>query len=171
MAFLNMVFGAMIVSYYSALLGEDANIFTQKCGSEHGKCLNERNLYMIASGMWVGLYSSFKRQIWETKVVLFPMIQQRKYSQVKMRLGPLVMLSFKEAVLPYIYFCFLYWWCGSYLRDHLSGFLGIPTNEDYFIPVLFWLKPFLAMRCLLFSAIIILTGHTVEMLYQVNLKF
>lgn len=168
-AILNMVFGAMIVSYYSALLGEEANVFMRKCGSDRGKCLNERNLYLIASGVWVGLYTTLKRQLWEVRVVMFPMIQQLKYSQVKMRLGQLVIQSFKEAILPYMYFCILYWWCGGYLREHLSGFLGLPTSEDYSVSVMFWIKPFLAMRCILFSAIVILTGRTLEMLYQVIL--
>lgn len=167
MAVLNMVFGAMIVSYYSALLGEETNILSRKCGSENGKCLNERNLYLISCGIWIGLYASIKRQIWEVRCVMFPMVQQLKSSQVKMRLGQFVLQSFKEAVLPYIYFCVLYWWCGCYLREHLSGFIGLPIDEDSVMPVFFWMKPFLAMRCLLFSAIIILTGRTMEMLFQV----
>lgn len=166
-AILNMVFGAMIVSYYSALLGEDTNILTKNCGSERGKCLNERNFYLIASGVWIGLYSSIKRQVWEVRVLMFPMIQQLKYPQVKTRLGHLVIQSFKEAFLPYMYFCILYWWCGGYLREHLSGFLGVSTDEESVVSIMFWMKPFLMMRCLLFSAIIILSRRTVEMLFQV----
>lgn len=169
MAVVNMVFGAMVVSYYSALLGEETNILSRKCGSEHGKCLNERNLYLISLGVWIGLYASVKRQIWEVHCVMFPMVQQLKSSQVKMRLAPLVLQSFKEAVLPYLYFCVLYWWSGSYLREHLSGFLGLPIDEDSIMPVFVWMKPFLILRCLLFSAIIILTGRTLEMLFQVFL--
>ncbi|XP_034245983.1 nucleoporin Ndc1 [Thrips palmi] len=169
MAVLNMVFGAMIVSYYSALLGDETNILSRKCGSEHGKCLNERNLYLLSCGIWIGFYAATKRQIWEVRCVMFPMVQQLKSSQVKMRLGQSVLQSFKEAVLPYIYFCILYWWCGGYLREHLSGFIGLPIDEDSAIPVFFWMKPFLTLRCLLFSAIIILTGRTMEMLFQVFL--
>lgn len=165
MAFLNMVFGAMIVSYYSGLLGDKTKIFTE----DSGKCLNERNLYLIACGIWVGLYTTFHRQICEVRVVMFPMVQQLKYPQVKLKLGQLVMQSFKEAVLPYAYFCLLYWGWGGYLREHLSGFLGVTTDEHSAISVLFWMKPFLAIRCLLYSAIIILSGRIVEVLFQVFL--
>ncbi|KAK3929240.1 Nucleoporin Ndc1 [Frankliniella fusca] len=169
MAFLNMIFGAMIVSYYSALLGDETNILTQECGNEQGKCLNERNLYLIACGIWIGLYTTFQRQMCETRVIMFPMVQQLKYPQVKLKLGQLVMQSIKEAVFPYAYFCLLYWAWGGYLCEHLSGFLGVTADNHSGISVLFWMKPFLAIRCLLFSAIIILSRRTIEMLFEVFL--
>lgn len=166
---LNMVFGAMIVSYYSALLGDDTNILTRSCSSVRGKCLNERNFYLIANGIWIGLFSSIKRQVWEVRVLVFPITQQLKYPQVKTKLGLLVIQSFKEAILPSVFFSVLYWWCGGYLREHLSGFLGVSADGDSTISFLFWMNPFLLARCLLFSAIILLTKRTVEMLFQVFL--
>jgi len=195
MAFMNVIFGAMVVTYYSTLLNEEPSFLTMKCQESDDRCLSGESIFLIVNGMWISLYVFWQQCTLEARVLNFPMIQQLKYPQVivfivscgqdllsnfltnyicylqvKNRLIPMALCSIREAVLPTLYCVIFYAWYGSSISEHVANFLGVSPPEDQkrSLTGFLILQFWLLIRAHLCGAVIILIAHTLKFLFEVK---
>ncbi|XP_056631509.1 nucleoporin NDC1 [Diorhabda sublineata] len=91
--------------------------------------LNEGSFFLILSGFWTGFYYFLKVYISE-KHLAFPIIQQRKWLQLKAQMGPLLKESFLLSVWPTMYYIIIYAIWGSTFRTSLKNTLGLLSDEN-----------------------------------------
>lgn len=167
------VTGGLITWIYLSLLGGKYGKMLAVCSSDEKKtCLIEGYLFLILNGFWIGIYFFVHDHVFGLKTVLFPIVQQLKFLQVKAELQPLMKQAMIDAVSPTIYFVVMYYWNGGAVRDYVSDFLD-SNIEEKSQETIFGLMNMMNVSLLLyswfFSSTFIFTIYIMKLMFQVNL--
>ncbi|CAH1107984.1 unnamed protein product [Psylliodes chrysocephalus] len=137
---LHVLVGPMLIWLFLSLGGGDFQELTLRSVRGNAYVLNEGTFYLILSGFWTGFYYFIKVYISE-KHLSFPVIQQRKWLQLKANLFPLLKDSFILSIWPTIYFIVIYFVWGKDLSTNFRNMLGLlPDDKTYgvFINIYLW---------------------------------
>jgi nucleoporin NDC1 len=170
MGALYSVIGGLITWIYLSLLGGKYGKMAAVCNSDNKKtCLIEGYLFLILNGFWIGIYFFVYDYVFGLKTLLFPVVQQLKFLQVKAELQPLIKQAMTDAVSPTVYFVVLYYWNGQAIRDYVNYFLDY-NIEDKSLETVFGLMNVSLLFCLwFFSSTFIFTIYTMKLMFQVHL--
>lgn len=123
---LHVVVGGLHTWLYLFLSGlyDDASY---DCKNE--SCVRRQHVFLIASGLFVGLYF-FVRVYIKDKKLDFPVIQQRKWLQLKGNIVPLLSKARRRSVWPVLYFGVLYYVWGQIFCEAVSTGLRFEVSQD-----------------------------------------
>jgi nucleoporin NDC1 len=101
--------------------------------------------------------------------MLFPVIQQLKFLQVKSELQPLMKHAMIDAISPTMYFIIMYFLNGGAIRDYVSDIMDYNIEDKSLETVFGLMNISLVFYAWCFSGIFIFTIYTVKFMFQVNL--
>ncbi|XP_018350273.1 PREDICTED: nucleoporin NDC1 [Trachymyrmex septentrionalis] len=116
---LYIVIGGILVWLQLSLRKGSYNSLTTDYSIVHGTCPMEEYYFLLFSGLWSGLYFSFKTGNFTERYFQFPIIAQSKFLQLRRRfytMFPTLMISSMWSTL---YFMAIYYFMGSYFREAL----------------------------------------------------
>ncbi|KAG5321169.1 NDC1 protein, partial [Pseudoatta argentina] len=116
---LYIVIGGIVVWLQLSLRKGSYSSLTTDCSIVYGTCPMEEYYFLLFSGLWSGLYFSFKTSNFAEKYFQFPIIVQSKFLQLRRRfytMFPTLMISSMWSTL---YFMAIYYFMGSYFREAL----------------------------------------------------
>ncbi|EGI69334.1 PREDICTED: nucleoporin NDC1 [Acromyrmex echinatior] len=116
---LYIVIGGIVVWLQLSLKKGSYSSLTTDCSIVYGTCSMEEYYFLLFSGLWSGLYFSFKTGNFAEKYFQFPIIAQSKFLQLRRRfytMFPTLMISSMWSTL---YFMAIYYFMGSYFREAL----------------------------------------------------
>lgn len=93
-------------------------------------CVRQQHVFLIASGLFVGLYF-FVRVYIKDKKLDFPVVQQRKWLQLKGNVLGLLGKARKRSFWPVVYFSGFYYFWGQSFCDQLTAGLGFKITRNY----------------------------------------
>lgn len=123
---LHVIVGGLHAWLYVSLSG----LYTSApydCTSD--SCVRQQHVFLIASGFFVGLYF-FIRVYIKDKKLDFPVIQQRKWLQLKGNMLPLLNKARSRAVWPVLYFVIFYYIWGQNFCDFLTDHFGMKITQN-----------------------------------------
>jgi nucleoporin NDC1 len=170
MGTLYAVISGCITWIYLSLLRGKYGQMAAVCSSDDNKtCLIEGHLFLMLNGFWRGIYFFVHDYIFSPRTLMFPVIQQFKFLQVKAELQSLMKQAMIDAISPTMYFIVIYFWNRGAIRDYVCDFMDYNT-EDKSLETLFELMNIsLVFYALCFSGIFIFTINTVMLMFRVNL--
>lgn len=123
---LHIVVGGLHTWLYISLSGlyEDVEI---DCKNE--SCILQQHVFLFTSGLFTGLYF-FVRVYIKDKKLDFPVIQQRKWLQLKGNIFPLLNKARIRSMWPTFYFGVFYFVWGQSFCELLSTVLGIEISQN-----------------------------------------
>lgn len=155
---------------YLSLLGGKYGQMAAICNSDVNKtCLIEGHLFLMLNGFWIGIYFFVHDYIFGTRTLLFPVIQQFKFLQVKAKLQTLMKQAMIDAVSPTMYFTVIYFWNRGAIRDYVNDIMGYNVEDKSLETVFGLMNISLVFYALCFSGIFIFTIYTMMLMFQVNL--
>lgn len=164
------VIGGLITWIYLSLLGGKYGKMLDVCSSDDKKtCLIEGYLFLILNGFWIGIYFFVHDHVFGLKALLFPIIQQLKFLQVKSELQPLMKQAMIDAVSPTMYFVIMYYWYGGAVRGYVSDFLNCNIEETSQGTIFRLMNVSLLFYSWFFNSTFIFAIYTMKLMFQVNL--
>lgn len=125
---LHIIVGAILIWLFLSISeGEYRNLFDRCKGQIY--CLNEGTFFLIFSGLWTGFYFFIKVYIAE-KNLMFPVIHQRKFLQLKAQLAPLMRESVAQSFWPSLYFIIFYYLQGPTIAAGFREAFGLLEREN-----------------------------------------
>lgn len=123
---LHVITGGLHVWLYISLSGlyEDS---PYDC--KHNLCIRQQHLFLIANGLFTGLYF-FVRIYIKDKKLDFPVIQQRKLLQLKCNVVSLLGKARSRSMWPVLYFIIFYYIWGNSFCKFLSDNFGMNVTEN-----------------------------------------
>ncbi|XP_012059275.1 PREDICTED: nucleoporin NDC1 [Atta cephalotes] len=112
--------GGILVWLQLSLRKESSS--TTDCSIVYGMYSIEEYYFLLFSGLWSGLYFSFKIDTFAEKYFQFPIIAQSKFLQLRRRfyiMFPTLMIS---SLWSTLYFMAIYYFMGSYFHEALLSF-------------------------------------------------
>ncbi|KYN17365.1 PREDICTED: nucleoporin NDC1 [Trachymyrmex cornetzi] len=116
---LYIVIGGILVWLQLSLRKGSYSSLTTDSSNVYGTYPVEEYYFLLFSGLWSGLYFSFKTDSFAEKYFQFPIIAQSKFFQLRRRfytMFPTLMISSMWSTL---YFMAIYYFMGSYFREAL----------------------------------------------------
>jgi nucleoporin NDC1 len=163
------VTGGLITWIYLSLLGGKYGKMLAMCSSDDKKtCLVEGYLFLILNGFWIGTYFFVHDHVFGLKTLLFPVVQQLKFLQVKTELQPLMKQAMIDAVSPTMYFLVIYYWKGGAIRDYISDLWDCNIEEKSQETVFGLMNMSLLFYLWFFSSTFIFTIYAMKLMFQVN---
>ncbi|RLU19778.1 hypothetical protein DMN91_008336 [Ooceraea biroi] len=111
---LYVIIGGILIWFHLLLKGGRYSSLIADCSVIHGTCLVEEYSFLLFSGLWSGLYFSFKTRSSIGRYFRFPIIAQSKFFQFRRRIYtalPTLMLS---SLWSTLYYMTVYYFVGSY---------------------------------------------------------
>jgi nucleoporin NDC1 len=164
------VIGGLTTWIHLSLVGGKYEKMLALCSSDDKKtCLIEGYLFLILNGFWIGIYFFVHDHIFGLKTLLFPVVQQLKFLQVKTELQPLMKQAMIDAFLPTIYYIVLYFWYGGAIGGYVSDFLDGSLEEKSLETMFGLLNIPLLLYSWFLSSIFVFSIYTMKLMFQVNL--
>ncbi|KAL3276663.1 hypothetical protein HHI36_012033 [Cryptolaemus montrouzieri] len=116
---LHSLVGVLQVWLILSLAGGDYRRMT-KTEDEKRSVLVEETFFLLIGGLWIGMYF-FAKVYMSDKYLVFPVIQQKKLTQLKSNLLPLLKESFHLSLWPCLYFILFYYWWGNEMKKILHS--------------------------------------------------
>lgn len=156
---LHSLVGIVQVWLVLSLVGGEFKRMT-RVNEENITCLVEETMFLQLGGLWVGLYY-FASVYISDKHLTFPIIQQKKLTQFKSSVIPLLKGSFKQAVWPCMYFTLFYNLCGSNIKENVAFMFNLQLNESFHLKFYFF--------HLLFSALYFFNMNLIKLFFSLFL--
>lgn len=170
MGALYAVISGCITWIYLSLVGGKYGNIAALCSSDGNKtCLTEGYLFLMLNGFWIGIYFFVHDYIFGPRTLLFPVIQQLKFVQVKAEFQPLIKQAMIDAVSPTIYFTVMYFWNGGAIRDYVSDIMDYNVEDKSLETVFGLMNISLVFYAWCFSGIFIFTIYTMILMFEVHL--
>ncbi|XP_069692637.1 nucleoporin NDC1 [Periplaneta americana] len=167
---LHVIIGGFITWIYLSLLGGKYSKLVTECGTEPKRnCLVEEYIFLILNGVWIGIYFFLHNYIFGSKALLFPVVQQLKFLQVKAELQPLLKQAMVDAFTPTLYFVILYYWKGGTIQYFVQDLVGYNVEDRSLDTIFGFLNLSLLFYAWFFSSMFMLTMYTMKLLFQVTL--
>ncbi|XP_068910657.1 nucleoporin NDC1 [Tenebrio molitor] len=120
---LHVVIGGAFVWQILSIIDSSNHSLTTTCKLNRS-CLVEDTFFLILSGFWTGLYFFVKVYI-STKQLVFPVIQQRKFLQLRSKISVLFKESLTLSIWPTIYFALFYYIWGTQLENRFMFIVNL----------------------------------------------
>ncbi|XP_041475629.1 nucleoporin NDC1-like [Lytechinus variegatus] len=115
------------------LVGGDYLALSTRCnGEERGLCLNERHLFLVLFGAFIGIVYSVSYYLNRHNLLTFNIIQQVKFFQVKSNVAQLVLKNSVWSLRLCTYYYAFYYLCGCLFK---SWFLTNLDLQELAVPV------------------------------------
>jgi nucleoporin NDC1 len=121
--------GYYTMSLYSSLAKSSFYVLKKHCERYEGQCLMEQSLFLQFGGMWMGLYYFLNVHIFGTTILMFPHIYQDKFQQIKLAIGNIVSMGFKNSIAPVTYFSLFYYFWGNKPRSIVSDVYSLYLED------------------------------------------
>lgn len=155
---------------YLSLVGGKYGEMVALCSSDDNKpCLIEGHLFLMLNGFWIGIYFFVHNIIFGPRTLLFPVIQQLKFVQVKAELQLLIKQAMIDAVSPTMYFTVMYFWNGGVIRNYVSDIMDYNVEDKSLETVFGLMNISLVFYAWCFSGIFIFTIYTMMLMFEVHL--
>ncbi|XP_044728606.1 nucleoporin NDC1 [Chrysoperla carnea] len=167
---LHTLSGLMTVWLYLTLLQiQNYNSIVKICANGLLKCLNEPNLFLTISGLWIGFYYFIKEHLVSAKNIFFPVIEQNPFLQIKSTMFNLFSTSIFNASLPIGYYLLLFYVYGGYLRNYVLSLSYLEFEDQPLDSIQGLFQPTLILCAWLFASLFVFTMSSMELLFKVNL--
>jgi nucleoporin NDC1 len=169
MGTLYAVISGCITWIYLSLLRGKYGQMAAVCSSDDDKtCLIESYLFLMLNGFWIGIYF-FAHDIFSPRTLIFPLIQQLKFLQVKAELPSLMKQAMIDAISPTMYFTVMYFLIRGAIRDYVYDIMDYNIEDKSLETVFGLMNISIVFYAWCFSGIFIFTIYTVMLLFRVNL--
>lgn len=125
-------FGFITVWFYIKFLHTDYNYLLYRCG-ENGTntCINEKYMFLITNGLFTGFYLLLiDNHKTERNTLLFPIIQQNKYLEMRSQLYDALKNSLFQSIFPTFIFVIGYALLGNLYHFKFAKFIGCHFIEQ-----------------------------------------
>lgn len=156
---LHCLVGIVQVWLVLSLVGGDFKRVT-KVDDENVTSLVEESMFLQLGGLWIGLYYFIKVYMSE-KHLNFPIVQQKKLTQFKSSIFPLLKGSLKQAIWPCMYFILFYKLCGGNIKSNMAYVFDLQLNESFHFKFFFF--------HLLFSALYFFNMNLIKLFFSIFL--
>lgn len=128
--FLFTLCGSLSAWCFQGIIGDEEDVLTILCETSEEYCLNERLVFGILFGAWLGFYTSLNYFLRKKFHFVFPRVQQKVLFQIKLSVGPCV----KESIIVCLKACgwyyLLYYFLGNIPRDATANILDISLDRN-----------------------------------------
>lgn len=174
MGSLHIFIGTAIALIYTSFSGDDLNSFNTICKREGNQtfayhCFSEKRFFLVLGGFWIGLYYFISNYDFGSRSLIFPLIQQLKFIQVKTTFFQSIKQAMWDAIFPSILFLVMYYFRGGYVRSWFCNFLSTNMTSEPLDSILGLLNISVILYLWLFSSIFVVTLRQMEMLFNIHL--
>lgn len=94
-------------------------------------CINEKYLFLVLNGIFAGVYYFIQERVKKQAEIVFPIVQQNLYLEIRSNLYQIVYWSLKRSVLPTVAYVVGYWLFGSLFRSNIVGIFSAPIDNHF----------------------------------------
>lgn len=161
--------GYFTISLYSSLAKNNFNALKKTCEKYDGQCLIEVSLFLQFGGMWMGLYYFITHHILTTTTLVFPHIHRDGYQQIKLAIGDVIPMGFKNSVMPVIYYCIFYIIWGNRPRSLVSDVYSLYLEDAPLDNILNLLRSGMWLSLWFYTSLFLISVYTMRSVYNIVL--
>ncbi|XP_067002806.2 nucleoporin Ndc1 [Anabrus simplex] len=162
-----IIFPAMsftITWTFLSVVGRDYLKMTGSCRNSAQDCVTEGYVFLVLCGIWSGIHFFITNYVWDNNLLVFPVVHQLKYIEVKSELFSSLKLALYKAMWPTLYFLVFFYWKSEYIYDVFD--LSVSKSE---LDILFILHAWLFTTIFIFTNLI--TRHLLQVYLTEHWEF